>query len=874
MYVNIFKKRMELDENVIILDKMTNLKPKEDNEKPSKYKRKNRAINKTDLNPLNLRLSKEEIPNNKYTNLTVITQKSKRKKVQKSTNIFKKKNDNPFLTEISFPNYDKRKNLKILPTSVYCLNLKKKREDIKENLGKSIFSKISEAIFEHDKNKEKYPNKKVLNLEKITEDNYNQLTEEAYLYSIIKKQNNENKKIITEFLERKKKEEKSKKIGIENDSALIFETLKDLKRSKNLTDRNRSFKSSRTLMEFLEDQKLKEEKHQLLLKRNEILKNEKINLILRDRPYLNKESIKIMNNNNRNKKDIHNRLYEEYKLKEKREKQRQKEMIYLAKSKEKKISQKEIEENCKRLYSSNIKKNIDNENQNNLKINNYSTINPSINKNSKEIIFKRFIKKLKDSFENVCGKKLKDEFELTYLEFLNLLYYAGFTNKNYSEIIDKKFNDILLNKKHPLGMKYYLSNDFIIDNIICKKDKLDISSKTEESNRMNNKKYKEIKNNSNKQNFFDNEIEYKFSKDAWKIIIGNKEFNEKEIANSTNIIYFFLNVFNNKDNFNKYIKKEFSENIKINELNSLNLSDYIYKYFQVFRNNAINKLLIREDGNKRKSEIKNQNEKGPTFSLKKSLYYSDRHNSTLNIIHKKNESNNNFALKNKERKVKKMEKTINDQEKKGYTFLPFSSILNDKKNIDETFKRLDNSFDKNINPKKETNKNLKNNLKNKSFKSNSNLSKMFKENPLEKDDIVMKKIKELKKARNQRNYQRMVKEKGLRINDIENIYNSNNENLFEYKDRFVHVDEPLNNFKNTFRKYESSSLKDKYIKKVKYTFEIFVENKPKKLIIYYGDDVNIKIREFCNKYKLDYNDKQQIFNTINKQIKDVKNIYH
>jgi len=866
---------MENDDDIIYLNKLTNFKRKEDNEKKNINKGKNIATNKVDLNIHNLKLSKEEIPNNSYNNLTIITQKNKRKAIQKSKNNFKKINDNPFLTEISFPNYDKRKKLKKLPTSVYCINMKKKKEDIKDNLGKSIFSKISEAIYEHDKNKEKYPNKKVLNLEKITEDNYNQLTEEAYLYSIVNKKNNENKKIITKFLERKKKEEKSKKIGIENDSALIFETLKDLKRSNNLTDRNRSFKSSRTLLEFLQDQKLKEEKHQMLLKKNEILKNEKINLIIRDRPYLNEESIKIMNSINRNKKDIHSRLYEEYKLKEKREKQKQKEIILLTKSKEKKISQKEIEENSKRLYCSNIKKNRINEIQKNLNSNNYSTINPSINKNSNEIIFKRFIKKLEDSFENICGKKIKEEFELSYLEFLNLLYYAGFTNKNYSEIIDKKFNDnILLNKKQSLGMKYYLSNDFILDNIICKRDKLDISSKTEESIKMNNKKYKEIKNNLNKQHFFKNEIEYKLSKDAWKLIIGNKKFNDKEISYSIKIIYFFLNVFGNKDNFNKYIKKEFSENIKVlNELNNLNQSDYIYKYFQIFRNNAINKLLIREGGNKGKSEIKYQNKNEPTLSLKKTFDYSNRNN-TLNIIHKSNENNNNFDLKNnKKGKVKKMEKEKYAQEKKPYIFLPFPSTLNDKTIIDETVKRLTNLSDKNIKAKTEINENLNNNLKNKSFNSNSNLSKMFKKNPLEKDDIVMKKIKELKEARNQRNYQRMVKEKGLRINDIENKYN-NNVNLFEYKDRFVHVDEPLNNFKNTFKKYESSSLKDKIIKKEKYTFEIFVENKPKKLIIYCGDDINIKIREFCNKYKLDYNDKQQIFNTITKKIKDVNNIYH
>jgi hypothetical protein len=43
-----------------------------------------------------------------------------------------------------------------------------------------------------------------------------------------------------------------------------------------------------------------------------------------------------------------------------------------------------------------------------LNANNYSKINPSINKNSNEIIFKRFKKKLEDSFENLYGKKIKE----------------------------------------------------------------------------------------------------------------------------------------------------------------------------------------------------------------------------------------------------------------------------------------------------------------------------------------------------------------------------------------------------------------------------------------------------------------------------------
>jgi len=48
--------------------------------------------------------------------------------------------------------------------------------------------------------------------------------------------------------------------------------------------------------------------------------------------------------------------------------------------------------------------------------------------------------------------------------------------------------------------------------------------------------------------------------------------------------------------------------------------------------------------------------------------------------------------------------------------------MNDNSNNDETIRRFVNSSIKNIKAKKKTNENLKINLKNKSFKSNSNLS--------------------------------------------------------------------------------------------------------------------------------------------------------
>ena len=142
---------------------------------------------------------------------------------------------------------------------------------------------------------------------------------------------------------------------------------------------------------------------------------------------------------------------------------------------------------------------------------------------------------------------------------------------------------------------------------------------------------------------------------------------------------------------------------------------------------------------------------------------------------------------------------------------------------------------------------------------------MFLNNPLENDDDIQKKIKGLKEARNKRKIDKIIKEKGIRINDIDNnnLYDYN----YDYSQRFVYTDEPLNNFKNTFKKQEKSSLKQKLMKKEKYIFEIFVEKQPKKLIIYKGDDINLKIKEFCCKYNLDYNDKKLIINNINQQIK-------
>ena len=737
--------------------------------------------NKVDLNYNNYKLLKENliVKNN---NLPAKINKEMKIKI-KNYNL-NKISSNPFLTGNSLPNHTQHnKKLKILPKTVYYINLKNENSNNKKEMkGKSIFSKISESILQNDKKNEKYPNKKIVNLEQINEDNYNKLTEELYLHSRANKNNYENKKIISEFLERKKKEEITKKIGIENDSNIMSEALKDLKRSNTLTDRNRSFKSSRTFGKFLQDQKNKEEKHKILLKRNELLQNEKINLNIRDRPLLNEESIKIMNNSVRNKMDIHIRLYKEFNDKKKKEEEKIKDLLYVNKIKEKKMTQKKIDENSNRLFNEyKIKKNR-NEELKYKKINeiNNLTFNSPVSKNSNEIIFKKIIKKLKNALFIIFGKKLEDNFQINYFDFLKLLYSICFISKNYFELIQLKNNDKQIEK----------------------------------------------------------EIEFRISNDAWKIITKNKEFKSDIPCESKNLFFFILSVVGNIEN--KYIKKELEKcGIELNS-NDFNLSSQIYKYFQLFRNNAIN-----------------ENEK---------LDKNKKVNFNNNLIYLNIEKDNKIFLKNKENKYGDIEQFKNEENKKRYTYIPSSTQNNEKKNVlkynENSIKYLNSSL-KYISNDNNLNKNIKNNLINKSFNSNNNLRKMFLNNPLEKDNDIQKKINELKEARNQRKIEKIIKEKGLRINSLEDQYN----NIYDYNQRFVHINEPLNNFKNTFKKYEKLSVKQKIFNNQKYIFEIFVENKPKKLILYKGENINNKINEFCNKYNLNYNDRQQIVTTINNQIK-------
>ncbi len=776
-----------------------------------------------------------------------------------------KKKGNPFITDnhTSENNKKNSKNEVIKKTGKisYLNNYKNDNSEIKEaSLNKTVFSKISENMYYNSK-EDKFPVKKARNLELENVENYNKLTEEAYLCSCANKANKENKKIIYEFLGRKKNEEISKKIGLdsEKDKENELEMLQDIKRITILTDRNRSYTSSRTFNEFLQDQKNKEEKHINHLNTKVNQQKEQLKTILRDRPILNEETIKLAKNSNRNTKiNIHSRLYQEYNEKKERQKEREKEKKMMnEKNEDMKLSKAKIQENFERLfheYEAKKKRIDENEYKRKKELRNLSSNNSTTSKNSNEIIIKRFKKNLENSLGNIIGKKINENFEITYLDFVKLLYQINFTTKNYYELIQNKDKN---------------------------RDLIEKTIKMSEINKKNNRIIYKKTN-------FEYDKEYKLIIDSWKIITKNKEFNEDAPGSSQRLLLFFLSVLGiyNGNIDDIFLKKEFPfiiEDMKdTNSSNTANLSKQIYKYFSLYRNNAINGFLFRDRDSKKRLEIETEIEKKLPFTptLEKSSKDFLANNHSVSEMRLSVEKNYDQYRKNKEFKLREKEKLLEKEEKKKCPFVPSCSKTKGKTNIIEISQRLHKTGLKHLKNSNSTPYNLKfediNNKNiyteyNRNYTNNNSIQKMFNNNPLEKDLRVKKKINELKESRNQKSFEKLILKKGFKPREN---YKNNNDlyefNELNYKnERFAHDDEPLNNFKNTFKKYEKFVQKPK---KEKYIFEIIVDNKPRNLIIYQNDDINYKVKDFCNVYKLTYNDKKRIFQTINQNLIEKNNI--
>lgn len=803
-----------------------------------------KAILKKESNkvPINKKESSKEQKQKKFVKL----------KMNKKT----KSNVNPFIMEDNNEHrhskqFSKHGVNKYSIRSSYLAHYKNEISDLKEqNPNKSAFSKISEIMYQKSK-EEKFPKKKEKDLQKDGEERYDKFTEEAYLLAQANKSNRENKKIINEFLERMKKEELADKVGIESDKEKEneLESFQDNKRSSVVTDRNISFKTKRAFNEFLEDQKEKEEKHQEHLKTNEKEYKDKLDSNILDKPVLTEETIKIANKGKRNGNiGIHQRLYDEYnEIKLKKEKT-EKEKLNMNKREEKKIAKINIKKNVERLfveYEEKKKRMNENIMKKEKEMRNKSS-NRSSSKASNQIVFKRFKKILENAIKTILDKNLDEKFEVNFSNFTKLLYKINFTTKNYFEVLEQKPD----NEKEEKILQSIKSNS---SKVIFKKKKLELDR------------------------------EYKLIIDAWKIITKNKEFKSDISGTSERTIIFFLSALGIYDGNinNSFIQKEFSfliSEVKDNKYS--NLSKQIYKYFAIFKNNAINGLLFRERDNKRKIEIEKESDRLLTFcpNLEKSSQKYILASNSVNHMRLSVEKNYNQFKKNKELKLKEKEKLLKEEEKAKCPFCPSGAKNGEKKNIEEISKRLFNTGLKHLKLSNPTNNNkvlfreqMYNSYTENPHKVNNNYKKMFNNNPLESDFDIKKKVLEMKESRNKKAIEKLILKKGFKPKD--NKYrNSLYEEAGNKSERFALEDEPLNTFKNTFERYEKFDKRSSNIpNKEKFEFEIVVERKPRKLILYQDDDINCKVKDFCNLNKLNYDDKRRIIKVINHQMNNSMN---
>ena len=785
-------------------------------------------------------------------------QKQKKIVIQK-TKIKQKSSVNPFLSTTDFEH--KRPNTNsilrsnpYLKVNSYILHYQSQIYDLKDqNPKNSIFSRLSEKMYEKTK-EEIYPKKKELDLQKDGEEKYDKLTEEIYLFNNATKSNKKNQTIINEFLERKKNEELANKIGLDQEKENELEHFKDNKRISIITDRDTSLKPRRTFIEFYEDQINKQEKHKNHLMENEKKHNNKISSNVLSKPVLNEETIKIANKIKRNDNiEIHQRLYDEYNVIKQQKEMKEKKVIekLMSNKKEKKIPKKNNQKNIERLYGEyeTKKKRLDeNERKKEKELNTRLSNIPS-NKTSNKIIFNRFKKILVDGINNILDKKLEETFEINFSDFTKLLFKINFTTKNYYELIEQS-----------------LGNEE--NEIIPQNPKLVFNSK--QNNIISNK------------NKFKLDQEYKLLIGAWKIITRNKEFKQDILGSSQRLLIFLLSVLGIYDgnNNNSFIKKEFSFIIQDDKDDNTysNLSNQIYKYFAIFRNNTINGLLFREKTNKRIKEIKDESESLLTFHpiIKNRSRSHLSESNALNKMKLSVDKNYKVYQRNKELKLKEKKKLLETEEKKKCPFIPSGAKNIDMVDVSEISERLyykglkhsrtSNSSPINFYKRDEINNQYIDNLHQRKL----NLNKMFDNNPLESDINVKKKIKEMEESRNKKAYEKLILQKGfiakknLGENDFNLVFDENCK-------RFDFETEPSNTFKNTFERYEMLNKKNSNRKnKEKFEFEIIVENKPQKLVIYKCDDINCKVKEFCNLYKLSFDDKKLILHKINDHLNGIR----
>lgn len=736
----------------------------------------------------------------------------------------------------------KKKSKKKIGTFKENLNIKNFLEISKKN-GKSVFLKISEDIYTKLKSK---PNKEIRDINKTEEDAYNKMTSDPYIRTCENKENLKNKKIVQQFLDRKAKEDICKKNGIDCDRIKEKKKLQDPKRAFSVTDRNYNLKSTRTLAQFLRDQKADRKKEKKYNKNNKKIHLPfKGNILPQDSTFIfseNKEDISnqfsefsgyFLDYDSECKSMIQNN--EKYKINTEEEKNKintdknnqtnksfqiGKDLgnfsLISAKSDNKKPKNKKINKN--RNDNKYPKKNIKDNSTN------------SVSKNSLENNTKKFLNLYKEVIESIYGTKIDNNFDISFSSFLLMLYKLGFINKNYSLLIES--SDEVDTKKmgtmHPSVISdISISNSYSIIPI----NQINLDNKRNNKNITGGKSLEDEGENYT-MNSFKNDKEFNLSKDAWKILTEKKTFEEEVYINSKKFFLFFICVLGIGDYIRKKqnMKKEydffFNDKKLVSQFN--NMKKYINKYFGIFALNA-EENSINPD---KKDLVLKSNLISDANSLTNSIATSFALNSS--------EINNKYNIYGKN-----YNKNINleNNEDKNSVQLFNEGIKEEEKLFSNDFNRSDRSF------KTLTLTDL-NNLDN-----NGNGEHLL-DNSLTDSSSIL----DLKKFLNPNNSEKMEDE--IEIDSF--LFDDNNKNYFKYNKDAINK---KNNNKSGIKTEKEKEKKNKTKKRVGYVFEIKVEKETKKLILKKGDDINLVVKNFCEKYGINDEEKSKILKIIEERIK-------
>ena len=423
-----------------------------------------------------------------------------------------------------------------------------------------------------------------------------------------------------------------------------------------------------------------------------------------------------------------------------------------------------------------------------------------VNSSSNDIISQQLLKKYESVINNFFNKKADDNFKINFTDYLLLLNKIGFTIKDYSNL--GNYNNNI-------------------------------------------------------------EKELQLSKVGFKILTESKQFEQDKNIDSHKFLLFLLSILRlyNGDNENQFMKKNF-QFIK-NEINiPPKITEKIKIDFRLFSDNFMNSLIKREKISRSTMSFIENKEKDLTFKPK--LNYSfyenntDKHSSII--------QNYDLFRQKREKFLESERKKNEEEEMKECTFFPNN---NPGKTLQKT-KSVTGGFSERLYMKRKKNNEMTKSMKENEDENNifsPNLTaynnKMFKYNPLLNDKSLSKKYEDLENERKQKKISKYLVSKGI----CNSINNRNNEEILREIEinedclRNFKFDNEIGSYKNTFNKFEKKNggnLK----RKVRYIFEINIDNKQKKLILHKTDNMEREVEKFCYENDLEPESKYKIISAI------------